>query len=258
MKVFSGRAANIGEPTPDEFEASHANLKVTLNIRSRPLPEETVEAAYDRIVRRLADLPAPFGLTEPAPRLPAMGAKLAVDVNLGGKLGKGIAARLTLRFRAPANLKDVASNDDFLVVQFSSEKVKWHHASDDALPGYAAALGAYFCRLAPSDEGDQEWNRWVRLCRETGKDLDGRDGPLRMAPLVFMDSECCKRSCGRSVSEAIALLARDVARAEPLRNGVIIAAANDYPSEVEIRQADESVRRALGALLPDQLHPARS
>lgn len=223
-------------------------MKFTLNIRHRPTMAETIEQKFACFLSVVRELPSPWGLTEGKElKLPPVGTRLATEAKLRGKLGRGVSGFVQFMYRAPANLNDRAANDDAVVVEFDASKIEWQQLVDDGLPGYIRAIGAYAGRVYRWDTSPEDWEVSSRLCRSTGKDLDGRDGFFRFGPLSFMDRELCRRGCNGMTPEQIVTQLRGVVPdVKLLGEGVLVVATDHFPEQQEIVAADRLIRERLG------------
>lgn len=222
--------------------------KFELNVRHRPTMAETIEQRFACFLATLRDLPPPWGLAEGKElRLPPVGTGLSASAQLRGKLGTGIAGIVTISYRAPANVRDQASHDDSIAIEFDTSKVVWRQLVDDGLPGYISAIGAYIGHLYRWDESPEEWRLLKEVANKTGKDLDGRDGFFRFGPVSFMDRELCRRGCNGLMPEQIVTQLRDVVPdVKMLGDGVLIVATDHFPEQHEIVAADRLIRERLG------------
>lgn len=223
-------------------------MKAVLNIRHRPKLDESIERRFETVVSSLHKLKLPWGIGEDVTlRLPPIGTRLATHVKLRGKLGKGLSGELTLRYRAAANLHDNTSSDDFLLIEFQTDKVEWSELAATAMPHYVEALEAYIAGMSYWDSMPREWRELSAIERTLGLNLDGRDGVFRFGPLTFMDAELCRRGCGGlTPGEVVARLRGIVPQVTLLLDGVFIVAATEFPREQDIARVDRLIREALG------------
>jgi len=223
-------------------------MKFVLNIRHRPTMDETIEACFERFVGVMRQVQVPWGVVPGKElTLPPVGAGLSTTTQLRNKLGTGITGRATFSYRAQANLRDVASHDDSLVVEFDARKKDWRDLVCIALPSYVHAMCAYVGSVYRWEESSDEWEKSSAISRSTGKDIDGRDGFFRIGPLSFMDRELCRRGCnGMTPEQIVVKLTGTVPDVRLFEDGVLIVAADHFPEQREIIATDRAIRERLG------------
>ncbi len=222
--------------------------KFVVNIRHRPKLEESISDRFLSFKKVLAELPPPWGLAEGADLLlPPLGSALSSRAKLRGKIGRTLSGEVKFQFRAPSNLSDRAADDDALMVEFESSRVDWRDLVDVGVPGYLNAIGAYSGRIDRWEELPRKFDVWSKACRTTGRDFDGRDGPLQFGPITYMDLELCRRACnGLTPPEVVEMLQGRVPNVGLLAGGVFIVAARNFPEQIEIINTDRLIRERLG------------
>lgn len=223
-------------------------MKVNLNVRHRPNLSETVDQKFSEVLSSMRRIGPPWGI-DPTTEviLPAMGTRLATHVKLRNKLGSGISGELVLRHRAASNLQNNSAHDDFLLVDYDSNRFNWDSLVNQAFPKYIEAMGAYFARLSYFELMPEEWRQVSAIERLEGLNLDGRDGVFRFGPLTYLDAQMCERTCmGMSASEVVSRLSGGVHAAYELFGGAVIVATPDYPSIDRFFENDQAIRSILG------------
>lgn len=223
-------------------------MKFELNIRHRPLMAESVEKCFEHFVSVIRQIQEPWGLARGRElSLPALGTELSATAQLRGKLGAGVKGRVTFGHRTQANLRDVSSHDDSLVIEFDARKVDWKQLAESVFPAYIHAMDAYIGHIYRGDQVLQEWRMLKEIATRVDKDLDGRDGFFRFGPMSFMDRELCRRSCkGMTPEQVLSKLTGTVPQVRLCNDGVFIVAAEQFPEQSEIIATDRLIRRCLG------------
>jgi hypothetical protein len=221
--------------------------RFVLNIRHRPQLGESISEKFEGLKHVLAKLPQPWGTGAGiAIDLPPVGTALSARIKLRGKLGRKISGELKLQLRVAGNLSDRAADDDALLLEFDEKDVDWKSLVDVAIPGYLDALDGYSLRLDRWEELPKKFEVWSRACRDSGKDLDGRDGPIQFGGVTYMDRVLCGRMANgltpESVVEALHGAVEDV---RILRGGVLIVAVDCFPDQARVVELDHEIRSLL-------------
>jgi hypothetical protein len=144
------------------------------------------------------------------------------------------------------NLRDHASHDDSVVIEFDSRKVEWKQFIDAGLVGYVRAMDAYLARVYRWDAAPEEHELKVSASRSSGKNLDGRDGLFRFGPASFMDRELCRRGCnGMTPEQIVRQLIGTVPEVRLLNDGVLIVSADHFPQQSDVIAMDRIIRNRL-------------
>jgi hypothetical protein len=89
----------------------------------------------------------------------------------------------------------------------------------------------------------------VRLYRETGKDVNGRDGVYRINTVNYFDRELCRRAFNLSPEEIAHRLEGKVERVSLLLDGVLLIVTSELLDRTELEKVDAMVRGYLGVEL---------
>lgn len=221
--------------------------KYVLNIRHRPQLREPITDKFARLKVVLADLPPPWGSAPGSGiDLPPVGSALSARIKLRGKLGRKLAGELKLQLRVVGNLSDRAADDDALLLEFDSRDVDWQSLVGTAIPGYLEALDAYSARLDLWEELPNKFDVWSKACRDSGKDLDGRDGPMQFGGVTYLDRKLCERmASGLTPERIVEALRGAVNGARVLRDGVLIVAFDCFPDQAHVVEMDHRIRGLL-------------
>lgn len=222
-------------------------MKFTLNIRHRPLMCENIDdrfAQFELVVRRLAP---PWGLEDRVLTLPPLGTAVCRIASLSRKLGSGLKGDIEFSIRVASYLRDHASIDDILLIEFDERKTTWTQLVEEAFPGYVCAIGAYIGHIYRWNDALTEGRLRAAISKANGKNLDGRDGFFRFGPISYMDRELCRRGCnGLTPEQIVAQLTGVVPEVRMLEDGVLIVAAEHFPEQAEINATDREIRQRLG------------
>jgi hypothetical protein len=222
-------------------------MKFTLNIRHRPSMDESIDGRFAHFEDVARSLSSPWGLEDRAFVLPPLGTGVCRIASLGRKLGAGMKGDVTFRLRVEPYLRDHASIDDFVVIDFDTRKTTWAQLALEAFPGYVRAMGAYIGHIYRWDDALTQGRLSAAISKATGKDLDGRDGFFCFGPISYMDRELCSRGCnGLTPEQIVARLTGIVPDVKLFEDGVLIVAADDFPEQPEINATDRVIRSRLG------------
>jgi len=180
--------------------------------------------------------------------VPDIGADLCVQVSLTPFLGSGLACGLLYQFRSPSYLRDNAKYDDLMICEFNPEEVDFVAVARRVFPLYVDAFTPYRGAVIPQkDLGGEDWDEIVGLCKETGKDVDGRDGIYRISIVNYFDRELCRRAFNLSPEQIADRLKDKVELASLLLDGVLVIVTSEMVDRETLKGIDASLRSALRA-----------
>ena len=199
----------------------------------------------------LLQIDPPWGLKgRTPPPAPDIGAELVAQVNLAPLLGAGMLGGLFYSFRSEAYLRDEAAVDDILLIRFDPNRGDYTNLVSSVFPQYVTAFNAYrgtiFLNNTLVIDDRQEI---VRLYRETGKDVNGRDGVYRINTVNYFDRELCRRAFNLSPEEIAHRLEGKVERVSLLLDGVLLIVTSELLDRTELEKVDAMVRGYLGVEL---------
>jgi hypothetical protein len=224
-------------------------MKIQLRYRARA--DESIDERHTVVMSKLASIPKPWGLegSDPVP-VPDIGDGLAVQVEFAPDPSNDIGGYISYLFRSDAYLKDHAQYDDLMIVEFDPEKVDFAYVAQTVFPAYVHAFGAYRATIIIDE--DLALDDWDVICaknRETGFDVNGRDGVFRITPVNYFDRELCHRAFGLSPKEIFERLDGKVELVQLLEDGILLIASSKLLSRQEIELIDESIRKNMGVLV---------
>jgi hypothetical protein len=224
-------------------------MKIQLRYRARA--DESIDERHAAVMSKLASIPKPWGLegSDPVP-VPDIGDGLAVQIEFAPDPSNEIGGYISYLFRSDVYLKDHAQYDDLMIVEFDPEKVDFAYVMQTVFPKYVHAFEAYRATIIVDE--DLALDDWDVICeknRETGFDVNGRDGVFRITPVNYFDRELCHRAFGLSPKEIFERLDGKVELVQLLDDGILLIASSKLLSRQEIELIDESIRKNLGVLV---------
>lgn len=221
---------------------------VTIELRYRARADESISERHERLVARLRAVPQPWGRVGAAGvPLADIGDGLEVQVDFSQTLTSAMRAYAAYVFRGESYLRDEAEFDDRMVLEFDIGKQDYQRLVCDGFPAYVDAFEAYRGTVVLDEElAADDWEEVSRLSRTLGKDLDGRDGVFRIAPVGFFDHELCRRAFCLTPSEVVSRLAGHAEYVRLLNGGVLLIAVSAPIERAELEELEKGVRKHLG------------
>lgn len=224
--------------------------RVSIELRARPNLDRSAEDLHRQIVAGLELIPRPWGLTDAAssPATEDLVTIFPLTFQTQPAPVEILESHLSYALRSAAYLRDAAQYDDQLVLRF----VPAPNASLGTLGEWVARsaqiMGAYRGALVVDEElAADDWEACIRLGRESGRDIDGRDSVFRIWPVSFWDTELCRRAWGLSPEHVATVLAPLVQESRLIADGVLVIASDRIPSRDEVIATSDRLQAALTA-----------
>jgi hypothetical protein len=170
---------------------------------------------------------------------------LTTTILLRNAFGKGIKAHLTYQLRSEKYLMDNAQYDDVFFAEFDSGKVDFMSVALDFIPYFVRSFDAYRAAIRDVDIALEDWQYILNKIRETGKDVDGRDGVYRFHAVNYWDRELCQRAFQKTPEEIVRRLSGLVIKAEVMNGGAYIICCDSFPSHAMSTEINDKIRMAL-------------
>lgn len=192
-------------------------------IRAVPVMTQSIADKHQSFLAAIADLLPPWGIINPLPA-PDPGGELLAEVRLRGHLGTGLRGSIVYRYRG--GLRDKASCDDYLKVEFDPGKNDWSVFSEAVFPAYVQAFCGY-----RGHAGDM---RFSAMDFEAKRHVDARRGVFRFHPVNYFDGSMCQAAFGLSPSQFLDRVKPVVHCARLVGNGILVIGR---PNPVELEEA---------------------
>jgi hypothetical protein len=221
-----------------------------IELRYRARVDESIEERHQQIMAGLSQIAPPWGLKGRTPPPAPVSADLGVMVDLSAPLGARVGSYLSYPLRSAAYLRDEAEFDDVMVIEFEPEEIDYTHLARSVFAQYVQAFKAYRGTIIlDNDLRRKDWEEIVRLYRETGRDVDGRDEVYRINTVNYFDRELCRRAFNLSPEEIAHRLEGKVERVSLLLDGVLLIVTSELLDRTELEKVDAMVRGYLGVEL---------
>lgn len=167
-----------------------------------------------------------------------------VDVSKG--LPGDAIASLAYVHRGADYLQDKALFDDRFVATLHVDGDGYAEFVNAGLGHLLDAFRPYRAQLIlDEDLALDDWDAAIAKSGDTGKDEDGRDGMIRLWPVVFLDDELCRRSLGMSPDMVVNRLTGKVERVERCFGGTLIVATSGLLDSDGVMATDRRIRELL-------------
>lgn len=212
-------------------------MKYELQIRSRPKPDERVVDKHERISRKLAEA-SELWLPEVGEIPPAKDPRTepALHLSLTRKLSRVVKGSIAYANRK--YLLDEGRFDDWLSLEFDSQRVDFDALVTKAFPKYLAAFGAYRGYVC-----NEEFSSLPRPANYNSRRDIGR-----VFPVSYFDSELCSRSLGVA-PETAAMRVGEIART--FEGGLLVLTPELLPFEKARNLSDALTECLLNSRLPE-------
>lgn len=167
-----------------------------------------------------------------------------VDVSKG--LPGDAIASLAYVHRGADYLQDKALFDDRFVATLHVDSDVYADFVNAGLGRLLEAFRPYRAQLIlDEDLALDDWDAAIVKGGVTGKDEDGRDGMIRLWPVVFLDDELCLRSLGMSPDMVVGRLMGKIERVQRCFGGTLIVATSELLDPDGVVATDRRIRGLL-------------
>ena len=168
-----------------------------------------------------------------------------VDVSKG--LPGDTIASLAYVHRGADYLQDKSLFDDRFVATFHVDGDEYADFLNAGLEHLLDAFRPYRAQvILDEDLALDDWDLAITKSVDTGKDEDGRDGIIRIWPVIFLDDELCRRALGMSPEDVVNRLMGKVERVQRCFGGTLIVAASGLLDSDGVVAIDRRIRELLG------------
>lgn len=197
-------------------------MKYELTLRSAARPKESIPEKHEQLMRGMAAIGSPWGISGEPPAAPDPGRELMAKSRLDRFLGKGIKGYVLYRYRS--GLRDQAMDDDHMALEFDPDRVDYDALLTHALNGYITSFRAYRAEIGPEEFADLDFDE--------ARKIDKRRGVYRIYPISFYSGTLCEMAFGMSAERLVKLLTALCAEARLVADGALLIASR-IPVDVE-------------------------
>jgi hypothetical protein len=163
-------------------------------------------------------------------------------------LRDGLSGQAIYKARFPGYVsKDVARADDTMRVRLHTEKVDYAAFCTETLPRLITIFGSYRGYVATDAKvRAAEWEAVRQQSRQTGRNIDGRDGIFRIWPVCWFDDVLSRRAFGIDVPEAIRRVAPECECAAQVAGCAFLIVTSAIAARSNLDVIDARVKARLG------------
>ncbi|MGA7613553.1 MAG: hypothetical protein WBX15_00090 [Thermoanaerobaculia bacterium] len=211
-------------------------MKYSLFLKSRPDERESVRDKHAKLVKESESAPSEWRISPDASsKLPPFRDSLLTTMDLRPYLEGPYKGRVGYVFRE--GLSDTGADDDFLNLEFDSEKVDFNEIVKRVLPIYIEAFRAYRAQIGPDELIDVDFD---------DDDVDERHDIYRLHVVNYFDAELIRRAFQYPIEEIVDRLSRAKVEVIIIKKGLLIALARHAMRVDELLDANVRIRRFLG------------
>jgi hypothetical protein len=222
------------------------SYKYILDLRSRPKLTEDIDSKHAAFIEECKSLPSPWSLNKGEISVSDIKGELSAIADISQVLGKGFNGEIVYQLRSESYLRDAAQFDDNLGIEFNPKKIEFSILVNQVLPILIDAFDCYRATIYEKTIARRDWREIVKHCRDSGSDVNGRDGVFRINAVNYFDRELCLRAFGLSPEEIESKLTGNVEKVEIIGDGVYILVTSDVLNSEEIEQLDSNIKAFLG------------
>ncbi|MGX5174224.1 hypothetical protein ACUR5C_09415 [Aliikangiella sp. IMCC44653] len=221
------------------------STKYVLELRHRPNLNDDISSRHNRFIKQQEGINSPWNISSDQVVIPSdIAGELSSIVDLNKVLGKGLKGEIVYQLRSKEYLRDTAQYDDNLAIEFNPEKVDFSDLVQRVFPMLVDAFESYRATIYDKTLARSDWMDIVKQVRETGRDVNGRDGVYRINAVNYFDKELCQRSFTLSPEQIVERLDSKVEAVSLLNDGVLLI-YNSKPLERSEHESIDSIIRAL-------------
>lgn len=209
--------------------------KFELELRHRPLLNQSIEEKHHTFLEAMQAIPAPWNsISQNDCSLPPQAGSLSTTTQFGRLLGKGFKGHITYALRSDRYIEDRSQYDDGFFIEFSGKTINYPLLVNGTVPALIIAFDAYRAAVKSVNLSIDDWLDISEIAESTGKDVDGRDGVYRVHAVNFWDSMLCIRAFWKQPNKIFELLSPLTPRAQLIGNGIYTVCAQDLSDTQKI------------------------
>ncbi len=217
-------------------------------MRRRARVEDDPHALHARFLLAMRTAGRPWWNTEEEFGGLDLEGKLECQVDVSKGLPNGAVASLAYVHRGADYLHDKALFDDRFVATLHVDRPQYANLVNSCLWPILEAFRPYRTQLIlDEDLALDDWDAAITKSGDTGRDEDGRDGMIRLWPVVFLDDELCHRALGIGPDMVVNRLTGKVERVQRCFGGTLIVATSELLDVSGVVATDRRIRELLAA-----------
>jgi hypothetical protein len=219
---------------------------VDLKMRRRARLDEPISTLNARLVEQFMAVPGFWGEGKTAADAPLEQDETG-SLDLRKALRDGLSGQLIYMARFPGYLsKDVARADDTLRIRLNTDKIHYATFCTETLPRLIAIFGSYRGYMETDAQvRAADWQVVRQQSRQSGRNVDGRDGIFRVWPVCWFDDVLSRRAFGIDVPEAIRRVAPECERAEIVADCAFLIVTSAIVTGSSLDMIDTRIRARL-------------
>lgn len=220
--------------------------EVRFEMRRRTKVSDDPQALHEQFLAAMRTSGCPWWISDEELGGLDVGADLECQVDVSRGLPGDATASLAYVHRGADYLQDKALFDDRFVATLHVDSVGYAAFVNTGLECLLEAFRPYRAQLIlDEDLALDDWDAAIARSGDTGRDEDGRDGIIRLWPVVFFDDELCHRSLGMSPDIVVNKLLGKVERVERCFGGTLIVTTSEFLDSDGIVASDRRIRGLL-------------
>ena len=219
------------------------SARYVVEFRHRPALDDDIQSRHHRFLGAQQDIERPWLLpSDGSISLSDIAGELSSVANLNGVVGAGLKGEVVYPLRKVSYLRDAAQYDDYLAIEFKPENVDYPTLVSSVFPKMLTAFESYRATVYDQAIARADWREIVRRVRESGKDINGRDGVYRINAINYFDRALCERAFSLSPESIVDRLAGMVEDVRILNDGVLVVYSSSVLKSSELAGIDAIVR----------------
>jgi hypothetical protein len=230
---------------------------VDVQMRRRARLDEPISTLNAGLVEQFMAVPGFWGEGKTAADAPLEQDEVG-SLDLRKSLRDGLSGQVIYKARFLGYLsKDAASADDSMRVRLNTDKVDFATFCTETLPRLITIFGSYRGYVETDAKvRAADWEAARQQSRQTGRNIDGRDGIFRIWPVCWFDDVLCRRAFGIDVPEAIRRVAPECEHAELVAGCAFLIVTSAIVAGQNLDVIDARIKSRLGAVAAARLGAA--
>lgn len=222
------------------------SAKYVLEFRHRPNLYDEIRVRHKRFLSNQSDLPEAWKIPDEGSTAPSdIAGELSSIVSLNGALGKGLKGEIVYQLRNESYLRDEAQYDDSFAIEFNAKKVNYSDLVLKIFPKFVTAFESYRATIYEKSMARLDWANIVRESRNSGRDVNGRDGVYRINAVNYFDRELCRRAFSLLPEQVVDCLKGKVESVSLLGDGVLLIYSSELMENRDLEKIDSELRSLL-------------
>jgi hypothetical protein len=231
---------------------------VDVMMRRRGRVDEPIPALNAALIEQFMAVPGFWGEGKTAADAPLSEGEAGSSLDLRKSLRDGLSGQAIYIARFPGYMsKDVARADDTMRVRLNTDKIDHATFCTETLPRLITIFGSYRGYVETDAKvRAADWDVVRQQSRQTGRNIDGRDGIFRIWPVCWFDEELSRRTFAIGVEEAVRRAAPECERAEVVAGCAFLIVTSAIVTGANLDVINARIKSRLGAGTTAQLGAA--